>query len=232
MISILMPTRGRVENVKRIVASVVDTVDDIKNVEFCLYVDDDDVEMHQLLEHTTDNIKVTYGKRITLSQCWNEAYKIASGDIILPCGDDVVFRTPGWDTMVINTFALYPDHIVFVYGDDLSPRGKYFGTHGFIHRRWVEVVGYVCPPYFSSDYTDAWVNSIADILNRRIFMPFIMEHMHFSLGKGVMDQNTIDRIKRAKHDNLDSIYSATWEKRVVDAMKLGTLMKKQGGTNG
>ena len=41
-ISILVPTRKRVQNVKRLIESVYNTAQNIKNIELLFYVDDDD----------------------------------------------------------------------------------------------------------------------------------------------------------------------------------------------
>ena len=62
------------------------------------------------------------------------------------CGDDLTFDTPGWDGVVREAFEQTPDKILFAYGNDLGPHGETFGTHGFVHRRWVETLGYFVPP--------------------------------------------------------------------------------------
>ena len=49
------------------------------------------------------------------------------------------------------------------------PRRKNFLTHGFLHRNWVETVGYFVPPYFSSDFNDTWLNEVADMIGRKIY---------------------------------------------------------------
>jgi glycosyltransferase involved in cell wall biosynthesis len=220
MISLIIPTRKRVKNLKRLIESVNNTASNIENIEYGFYVDDDDEETREfLVEHN-----VVSGKRILLSEMWNKVYNSASGDILMHCGDDIVFRTPGWDKVVEDTFDQYPDKILFAYGDDLSPSGKRFGTHGFVHRKWIETVGYFVPPYFSSDYNDTWLNAVAEILGRRVFMPIETEHMHFAFGKGEKDQTHIERMARGKEDNIDKIYQNTWKERINDAIRLGEVI--------
>jgi glycosyl transferase/beta-hydroxylase protein BlmF len=104
-------------------------------------------------------------------------------------GDDIRFTTPGWDTQVRQAFAQSQDKILLVQGDDLSPNREVLATHGFLHRRWVETVGYFLPPLFSCDWNDVWLTEIADALERRVMLPFVTEHQHYSFGKRPADKN-------------------------------------------
>jgi hypothetical protein len=170
-ISILCPTRGRPENVRPIDQSSRDIRRSTRN---SLYVDDDDAQCSSGEAHiddwAPDNRKIVVGPRITLSDMWNKCAEVATGDILMVCGDDVVFRTKGWDSMVKQAFASYPDRILFAHGDD-GHFGSQFGTHGFVHRKWIDAVGYFTPPYFSSDYGDVWLNEVANALGRRVYLP-------------------------------------------------------------
>jgi hypothetical protein len=137
---------------------------------------------------------------------WNECWRHAHGPILMHCGDDIVFRTQGWDTMVRNVFERYPDRIVFVHGDDGYWQDR-LGTHGFLHHRWTEAVGTFCPPYFSSDYNDAWFTEVARELDRKVYLPDLLtEHLHPAFGKAPMDQTHLERIERGRRDNVDQRY--------------------------
>jgi hypothetical protein len=224
-ISILCPTRGRPENVDRLLNSLKETSDVIP--EIVLYVDDDDAQMLEWLGHDdwAPTVKSITGPRITLSDMWNKCAEVATGDILMNCGDDVVFRTKGWDSMVKQAFASYPDRILFAHGDD-AHFGSQFGTHGFVHRKWINAVGYFVPPYFSSDYGDVWLNEIANSLGRRVYLPFVTEHMHFLWGKGPKDQTHLDRLERHKQDKVDELYQALQPEREKDVEKLRAVTRK------
>ena len=138
--------------------------------------------------------------------------------------DDIIFRTNGWDALVEQAFENCPDKILLVHGSDEGQHFTRFGAHGIVHRRWIDTVGYFIPPYFSSDYGDAWINELAEGIRRRKFVPFIAEHMHFMFGKAPMDQTTRERLARHKRDNVDDIWRRTKSERIVATKKLAALI--------
>lgn len=203
MISILVPTRQRPHNIKRLWQSVVDTVSDLKDVELVVYIDEDD----QTYDGLDVPMVVVRGRRIVLSECWNKCFEKASGDILMHCGDDIVFRTQDWNKVVEAEFEKYPDHIVFVYGDDGGP-SRDFGTHGFIHRKWADTVGYFVPPYYSSDYNDTHLNDVAKLIGRHRHIDIYTEHMHPAFNKAPIDQNHMERLERHRNDHVDELYQS------------------------
>ena len=59
-ISLIIPTRKRVSNVKRLIESVYNTVQDISNVQLMFYVDDDDTDTVSFFEKEKSNPKFTH----------------------------------------------------------------------------------------------------------------------------------------------------------------------------
>lgn len=220
MISILLPSRQRPENVRRMVKSALKTAKNPDDIEIIVRLDEDDPTAKELMNNPPKNAQLFTGPRVVLSEMWNECYERSNGDILMHAGDDIVFRTDGWDVAVIQTFEQYPDHIVFVFGNDDSPHNGNFGTHGFIHRKWAETVGYFVPPYFSSDFNDTWLNDVAKAIGRHQHIQILTEHMHPDFGKGELDQTHKDRIVRHKRDNVASIYESKAGEREEDAKKL------------
>lgn len=222
-ISILLPTRGRPENVKRLLDSIRKTAAQLPQV--VVYADFDDplttgAHINNCGEHyPVEKLCIIAGPRITLSEMWNRCSESAAGDILMHAGDDLIFKTDGWDAMVAKAFAESEDGLIFVHGDD-GHWGAKFGTHGFLHRRWVEAVGYFVPPYFSSDYNDTWLNDVANALGRRVFLPFVTEHMHPLFGKAEWDKTHKERLERHKKDKVDDLYRDLAPKREKDAEKL------------
>jgi hypothetical protein len=219
-ISILVPTRKRPTELRRMVESVRKTSQ--KVVEIVAYCDDDDPEQAEVCKEL--NIKFVVGPRIMLTDCWNKCIPLATGDIFLQGNDDMVFRTQGWDRMVEAAFAACPDHILMVHGHDVPGfgHGESFGPFPFVHRRWTEILGYFVAPFFSSDYGDAWTNNLADRIGRRRCLPFEVEHMHFSdpYKKAPLDETYKERLERHDRDNVQEIYAKMEPRRVSDAKKL------------
>lgn len=223
-ISILCPTRNRVDSLRRLVHSARETAANPLDIEFVFYVDDDD----DASAREANRLKTTTvrGSRIVLSEMWNRCWEKATSDVAMHCGDDIVFRSPNWDLHVMQAFDRYPDKIVLVHGRD-GYQDANLATHGFLHRRWIETLGYFVPPYFSSDFNDTWNTEIADAVGRRVYLPDVYtEHMHPVAGKGVWDQTHQERLARHSRDNVEQLYRDLLPRRLEDIAKLTNAIRQ------
>lgn len=218
-ISILCPTRGRPENIKRLLDSLRETSTVMPETVF--YVDDDDASFPNAA--WTPNVQIVNGPRIKMSQMWNECAKTATGEILMIAADDIVFRTKGWDDQVRRAFAAFPDRLACVHGNDGVYQEK-FGTHVFLHRNWMDAVGYIAPPYFSADFVDTWWNEVANALNRRIYLPFVTEHMHPLFKKADLDKTHKERLARSAADNNRKLYDELVAERRADFRNLANVI--------
>jgi hypothetical protein len=91
MISILTPTRGRPDNVKRLIDSAFSTARFPEQVEFLFYVDLDDDSFPSELE--SSNVRVIHGPRMWLSVLQNILYANCNGEIVMYSGDEL------WDAL-------------------------------------------------------------------------------------------------------------------------------------
>jgi hypothetical protein len=222
MISLLVPTRNRPQNVERLWKSITDTASMPMDIEMVLYVDNDDDSYNNLSFPVT----IIKGPRIVLSEMWNKAAEKATSDILMYAADDIVFRTPNWDTKVVSRFDMIPDGIGFVFGNDGSKvhDGKY-GTHGFVTKKWVKALGYVCPPHFSGDYSDTWINDIAKMVGRHFHIDIMTEHLHPDFGKTELDATYKEKYERMAQDKVAEKYASMHLDRVVDSNKLRKVMQ-------
>lgn len=222
LISIVCPTRRRPENVQRFIASARGQAAAPERVQFVFYVDEDDDTFPLAV---TDTISVIRGPRVTLSLMSNACLPSASGQIIMYAGDDLEFLTDAWDLTVRACFKEVPDHIVLVHGDDLGQNPLKLATHGFVHRAWIEAVGYLIPPYFPADWSDTWLTEVADRVGRRWYVSELkIEHRHYAWGKGVLDATHRERLERLKNDRVASRYRRLRAERRLDASKLKAVM--------
>ena len=123
-ISLLLPTRERPDSMQRVWKSAIDTADHPKYIEICFYIDNDDlisIQEAKKMKVKYERVMYKVGPRIVLSQCWNECYKISTGEILMQCGDDLIFRSNHWDTIVRNMFRKHEDRIM---GASPSQQGK------------------------------------------------------------------------------------------------------------
>ena len=234
-ISLLTPTRKRPASMQRLWESALQTATSPQNLEIIFYIDSDDTEsiakFNELetayMRHPnedkgmyTSQVRAIIGERIVLSKMWNACQAIANGEVFMHCGDDIIFRSDGWDKIVVDHMNSSPDHIFFVHGRDGIQDSK-LGTHGFLHRNWVDTVGYFVPPYFSCDYNDTWLTDVSTMLNRRVYDPRIFtEHMHWAVGKQPLDSTYAETQARGHRDNVTQMYNDMLDKRRGDAFKL------------
>ena len=159
---------------------------------------------------------------------WNRCQEIATGEIFMHCGDDIRFRTPNWDTEVRVTFESFEDKIALVYGDD-GIRKDDLATHGFIHKNWIDTIGYFLPPYFSSDMNDYWLTDVAKGIDRLIKIDILTEHLHPSAGKHEWDQTHHERLARGERDNVRELFIELRPKKLEDIQKLKTFIEENNG---
>jgi glycosyltransferase involved in cell wall biosynthesis len=113
-ISVLIPTRGRVERLKTLLSSFEATTS--SSVELLFRVDTDDDATIQFLEDrrkVCDYLEFIVGPRLngyaSLSVFFNELRLEATGDVLMLGNDDLVFRTPGWAQQVLEVANQHPD---------------------------------------------------------------------------------------------------------------------------
>lgn len=196
-------------------------------IELIFYIDSDDNESIEMYKSLGPNVHAIIDERGegNLSVMWNRCYERASADIVMHCGDDIRFRTPNWDKIVLNEFDKYKDKIVLVYGND-GVRKDDLATHSFLHKNWIETVGYFLPPYFSSDMNDYWLTTVARNIKRLIKVNIYTEHLHPAVGKHSLDITHQERIARGDRDNVRELYRSKENERIEDCNKLLNFINK------
>lgn len=218
MISLLIPSRGRPQNIRRLTESVRATAHG--PIEIVWRVDDDDPDSLAEIDRLGDAVVVA--PRVIPTVGWNEAWKAASGDIFGMMGDDLVFHADGWDTMVEDAFAQYPDRLVIVYGPD-GFRNELHASHPFLSREWAELFGRATVEHFSADWCDTWTNEVAEANGRRHYIPELwIEHLHpDNPALGVeFDQTYRENRERNERDRNEEKYAAMQAERDIDIEKL------------
>jgi glycosyl transferase/beta-hydroxylase protein BlmF len=216
-ISLLCPTRQRPNQLKRLYKSAMETADRPKEVELVAFIDEDDNSYNEIEYPRLIKVRKPY---VILAECWNDCYRVCRGDYLQLTGDDIVFRTPSWDTMVKERIDACPAKIGFVYGNDGTSFGNGFGTHGFIHRNWAQACGYFVPPYFSAGYVDVWLNDLGKRLSQHHYIEMLTEHMHTGFGKAELDDVYRLGMERTERDDPEQIYKDKEPDRVIDLEKL------------
>lgn len=218
-ISLVFPTRGRPEKLNRLVKSVQQTATSMPDI--AVYIDSDD-EWSAIAAREL-GLSFIQGPRHLLSSCYNEALKLAVGEIVMFAADDLIFREKAWDEIVIKEFEKVADKILFVTSwDGLRP--DKLGTHGFLHRNWINAVGYLLPPYFGTWYVDNWITTVAESVQRKVYLDcMIAEHMHHTNGKAEYDTTYVEATARQEEDG--RVWSKMQNKLREDIEKLKRVMQ-------
>ena len=226
-ISLIIPTRKRVSNVKRLIESVYNTAQDISNVQLMFYVDDDDTDTVSFFEKEKSNPKFTHlidtkiivePRQERFGESNNVLYRACDGDILMLGADDIVLRTKNWDHTVIEEFAKYPDQLALIFGyDGIQPPGT-LATHSFVSRRSCDILNYATPGDFGYNYADNWMTELYREIDRLIYLPVFIEHMHWGAGKAEYDE-TYRLGSDAPHDESLAIW-ADKERLNADIEKL------------
>jgi len=230
-ISILIPTRNRPTNVRKVVHSIMTNAFDSSLVEVIFYVDYDDLSFPD--EIISLNVKKIVGPRLWLSVLQNILYTHASGEIVMYAADDVQFQTQNWDQMVRDKFREIDDRIGLVFGNDLGSYGASIALHGFLHRKWINTLGVWVAPGRGSLY-DLWVTEVARELGRLYYLEdLIVAHIHYRQGeaKALFDDTYKNVYSASKSWVPKDTYSQLKKERRIDHILLREVMNQKPPIN-
>ncbi len=219
-ISIMLPTRNRPIGLERFINSIIDTSVNLSNIELIISYDEDDIVTEPIINKYKDKINIISKQSPSRDMIAknNDMIKYINGDILAAGSDDVIYKTIGWDKIIINKFNEYKDKIILIYGKD-GIQDEILGTHFFIHKNWVETLGYYNCTLFKHCYCDTWANELAKRIGRLVYMPnIITEHLHWSKGKSEHDNVYINSEKYFTDEV--KIWHSTEHIRIKEANKL------------
>lgn len=215
-ITILCPTRKRIWALERMLNSLHETK--TTEIDILLYIDNDDIESIEYAK--TKSIKYMTGPHgQNNSQLFNLLLPMATTEIMMVANDDIIFTQKGWDQIVINAFDSCPDKICIVHGWNHN-REKTFGEHPFVHRDMINVLGYIHPPYFVTDYGDHWMWELSERIGRNISIDVFIDHPHFRDGKANFDETYQERRRLFAEQRPDRLYEVLAPIRDADVKKL------------
>ena len=231
-ISILVPTRERMNNRLTLLFSILTTVNDINNVNVYYGVDKDDptLETIKKVAKAIPSLKIVdienNGEFLGLGKLWNILVDNSTEEIISMIGDDMVFKTKDWDLKIIDEFKSGPrDNIKAVHCND-DCHGAKLAVNLFCHRKYAEVMGGFMREEFKINWVDQWLHQVFSAFDRLTYRGDIMiEHRHWVLGKNVHDK-TAERMATADVNKVsDKLWYYLKDERVKDVEKLSEYLK-------
>lgn len=218
-IALMCPTRNRMNKLLTLISSLITTVKNPKNIYLVLGVDKDDPSLHhyEYLQRNLRFIEIVQfennGKFLGLSTMWNKmaACYPNTVDVFAMIGDDMVFSTKDWDEKIIQEFENGPkDKIMMVHcNDGMRWKGnKYenvspFPVNFFVHKNYVNTVGYFVEPFIENIHQDTWCQYIFSKIKRTKYRhDILIKHLHVSETKEKEDAIT---------SNLENLRKGIWD---------------------
>jgi len=230
-ISILVPTRERMNNRLTLLLSILTTANDINNVNIYYGVDKDDptLETIKKVALAIPCLKIVEiengGEFLGLGKLWNLLVDNSTEEIISMIGDDMVFKTKDWDLEILKEFENGPpDNIKAIHCND-DCHGAKLAVNLFCHRKYAEVLGGFMREEFKINWVDQWLHQVFSAFNRLTYRGDIMiEHRHWVLGKNVHDK-TAERMAIADVNKIsDKLWYSLKDERIKDVEKLSTYL--------
>lgn len=231
-ISLLCPSRERLNKFLTFTSSVFTTVSNIKNIEIVLGVDEDDPKFYDYnrIAKNLDFINFVAIEeglfdREGLSGIWNFMVTKTDGDILAMVGDDMVFKTNDWDEKIINTFQSEEDPLWLVHCNDgmRGPGNKYanvppLAVNSFVHREYVNTVGRYVQTEVKEIFQDTFLDRLFESLDRKkYYHDILIKHLHYS-EFGTEDQTTC---------KLEETRKGLWDNEKLFEEKLMPILKSE-----
>jgi len=234
-ISLLVPSRERLNLKLTLISSIITSVKDINNIELIFGIDEDDPtrDIVYKIANAIPFVKIVNiqneGKFIGINKIWNLLYPHAEGDILGYIGDDMVFKTPDWDEEILEEFNennLPQDKIKLVHCYDGFRKHDEICVNAFVHKKYTDILGYLCREEFLINWSDQWMYQTFKAFNRVKHRPDIhIQHNHWVFGKRSRD----DVANRMLSDGKDKISDEMWynlvDERISDVKKLSKYLQ-------
>ena len=185
MLSIIVPTRGRREQLRAFLDSLRQTADQPQRIEVVLVVDEDDAETRAFEHPGMAQRRVVVPQGLPMGTLNARGYAAATGDHVMLCNDDVVVKTPGWDSRMQAIFESYPDGVVLLHVNDGTFKDS-LCVFPCVSRRYVELAGGICPEQYQRYRIDDHIYNVFNLLailgeHRIQYLPDVLfEHHNYA----------------------------------------------------
>ncbi len=211
-ISILVPTRGRPALLLDFLQSIIDTTMDLNNIEVVLAIDKDDCSYDEM-QWPDGHLKIvkTIAPQSSMGSLNTRCFDNSCGELIILGNDDVVFRTKGWDQILVEESRRYPDRIFLMFARD-GIKNATFACFPILSRKCCSLIGNPFPEIYKGDGIDSHLFDIFLKLkdyghDRFCYLSNVyMEHRHISNGKGDRDATYSLRSHQLGNNNFYSLW--------------------------
>ncbi len=145
-LSILIPTRSRIESLENTLKSIKQSISSFHNIEIILGVDKDDLDTinyYKGLDKNQINIKICLLDRKGgyTEHAWRfyEMAKIAEGKMFLTFADDLIINTKNWDDILFKKIKNFPKDNLFITYTSHNQINYDWPLIQIITKEWIEI---------------------------------------------------------------------------------------------
>jgi hypothetical protein len=187
LLSLIVPTRGQPESLRRFLASVAATAMHLDALEIILVLDSDDAESRAIDLLGLPLRRVIGSPGRTMGELNGAGYRASTGRWLMLLNDDVVVWTRGWDDRLRACFAAFPDEILLVHVSDRLFETA-LCTFPIVSRTYCDLAGGICPGEYGRYCIDDHIEDVFNLLTylgerRTLYLPdVVFEHRNWKAG--------------------------------------------------
>lgn len=191
-ISLLLPSRNRLELLKQCIKSIEVNTFDKENLEILIYIDKDDLETNKISSKTI-TIKKFVQPQLSMGGMNTFLLNNSTGKIIILINDDIIIKSKNWDKKIRDFDHSIKDNIYLAYPNDLYKK-KDLCTFPVLSKKTTEILIKPYPIEYSGSFIDTHLLDIFMRLKKvnlsKIYYleDIIFEHLHFRAKKNVKDE--------------------------------------------
>jgi glycosyltransferase involved in cell wall biosynthesis len=161
-ISVILPSRGRIDSLEKAVASIVAAGDPGVEVIVGLDDDDDSWQLAALRIEKFPGVRIAVKPRQqSVGALFNLLEKEAAGNWLIPFPNDYTITTLDWAARLRDAVTSLPLGLGVAYLADQLYRG--FSTFPVISRKTIELQGFFMPEFFPFLFGDTWWNEVGNL---------------------------------------------------------------------
>lgn len=188
LISIIHPSRGRVEMATNTAAKWIENAVYKDRIEYWFACDSDDPQREAYHNRISElNLRATYSVNGTAINAINRVAPNTKGNLIVVVSDDFDCP-PQWDYFLLKKLEDKTDYLVKT--SDGYMNNKWLITLPIMDRAYYNRFGYVYYPEYQHMFSDTEMTCVGNMLGKVIDLQdpnFIFEHKHYSANKMVKD---------------------------------------------
>ena len=179
-ICLIMATRGRPEMIAEVFTALKTFTVQKDKVSLWLYVDEDDAITRKAIDDgrlSDAGVQLHWhigAQTSGLGEMHQILWRVSgrTAEIYMGLADDVRFNTPGWDNMLREVAAKFPNGIFLASPHD--PMTADTCTYPIFGWRWLETLQQLFCGHFPFWYDDRWVHQIGQMANCYEELPIVL----------------------------------------------------------